>query len=82
MLKKINSEGRIVIPAPYLKELGIEADQELDVEKAGNKIIISNPAGMRSKEEIEKMYEDISNLANRSEYDKGFEDALKMVLNK
>lgn len=82
MLKKIDKLNRIVIPAPYLKELGIEADQELEVEKVGNKIIISNPVGMRSKEEIEKMYEDICNLANRNDYDKGFEDALKMVLNK
>lgn len=82
MNRKIDDLGRIVIPAEMKKELGIEPNQELKIELIGNKIIISNPVGMRSKEEIEKMYKDICNLANRNDYDKGFEDALKMVLNK
>ena len=81
MKKKIDNLNRLVIPAPYIKELGIEADQEIEIEKVGNKIIITNPKGMKTKEEIEKMYEDIKKLA-KSEYDKGFIDALKMVLNK
>lgn len=81
MKKKIDNLNRLVIPAPYIKELGIEADQEIEVEKVGNKIIITNPKGMKTKEEIEKMYDDIKKLV-KSEYDKGFIDALKMVLNK
>ena len=63
------------------KELGIEPNQEIEVDKVGNKIVITNPKGMKTKEEIEKMYDDIKKLA-KSEYDKGFIHALEMVLNK
>lgn len=81
MKKKIDDLGRIVIPQPFRDELGIEPNQEIEVDKVGNKIVITNPKGMKTKEEIEKMYEDIKKLA-KSEYDKGFIDSLKMVLNK
>lgn len=80
--KKIDNLGRIVIPNEFRKSLGIELDQEIKMDLIDNKIVISNINGMRSKEEIEKMYKDIRNLEHRGEYDKGFEDALKMVLNK
>lgn len=82
MLKKIDDLGRVIIPFEYRKELGIELNQQLEVEKVGNKIVLTNPKGMRSKEEIEKMYKDIRNLEHRGEYDKGFEDALAFVLRK
>lgn len=82
MKKKIDQLHRISIPVAFLKELGIKDNQEVEVEKIDNKIVISNPNGMRSYEEIKKMYNDIRNLAHSGEYDKGFEDALKMVLNK
>lgn len=82
MKRTIDDLGRIVIPSEIRKELDIQPYQELRIELNNNKIVISNPKGMRSKEEIEKMYKDIRNLEHRGEYDKGFEDALKMVLNK
>ena len=81
MKKKIDSLGRLVIPEPYRTELGIELEQNVEIEKIGNKIVISNPKGIRSKDEIEKMLHDAKNL-NQDEYNKGFIDALKMVLNK
>ena len=82
MRKKIDSLHRITIPVAYLKELGIKDNQELEIEKMDNKIIIINPHGMRSGLEIENMYNNIHNLEPRGEYDKGFEDALKYVLRK
>lgn len=82
MNRAIDDLGRIVLPAEMRKELGIEPNQELKIELIGNKIMISNPGAMKTKAEVEKMYKDICNLENRGEYDKGFEDALKMVLNK
>lgn len=81
MKRKIDDLARIVIPAEMRKELGIELNQELEIEKVENKIIISNPKGMKSKSEIEKMLHDVSKL-EATEYNKGFIDALKMCLNK
>ena len=80
MKKRIDDLGRLVIPQPFRDELGIKPNQDLDVELVGNKIILTNPQGIRSKEEIEKMYKDIRNLEHRGEYDKGFEDALAFIL--
>ena len=82
MKKRIDNLGRLVIPEPFRYELGIYPNDEIEIEMVGNKVVISNPKGMRSKEEIEKMYKDIRNLENRGEYDKGFEDALKFILRK
>lgn len=81
MKKKIDNLHRLVIPVAFLKELGIEDNQDVEVEKIGNKIVISNPKGIRSKDEIEKMLHDAKKL-NQDEYTKGFIDALKIVLNK
>ena len=82
MKKRIDDLGRIVLPQPFRKELGIEPNQELEVTKEGNKIIIGNPKSMRTKEEIEQMYNNLRNLEARGEYDKGFENALRFVLRK
>ena len=81
MRKKIDRLNRLGIPAPYLKELGIEPDQEVEIDRIDNKLIISNPKGMKSKSEVEKMLHDVKQL-EQDEYNKGFIDALKMVLNK
>lgn len=81
MKKRIDDLGRIVLPQPFRKELGIKDNQELEIEKTDNKIIITNPKGIRSIEEIKEAYKGIRDLAE-SEYTKGFEDALKYVLNK
>lgn len=82
MKKTIDNKCRIIIPLDFRRELNIEANQEIEMEKHGNKIIITNPKGIRSKEEIEKMFHDVSKLKVVTEYQKGFIDALKMVLNK
>ena len=82
MRKKIDNLHRITIPVAYLKELGIKDGQELEVEKVDDKIIINNINGVRSCKEIENMYNNIRHLQPRTEYDKGFEDALKFVLRK
>lgn len=81
MKRNIDNLGRIVIPAEMRKQLGIELNQELEIELISNQIIIKNPKSIRSKEEIEDAYKNIRDLAE-SEYTKGFEDALKFVLRK
>ena len=81
MKKKIDSLGRLVIPEPYRYELGICLNDEIEIEKIGNKIIITNPKGMLSKEEIERKYYELGMIEDRSEYEDGFIAALEMVLN-
>ena len=81
MLRKIDTLNRIVIPNEIRKELGIEPNQELEIEKVGNKIIITNPKGTLSKDEIETMYKEICKL-DETEYNIGFRNALEMILNK
>lgn len=81
MLRKIDDLGRVVIPSEMRNELGIEPNQELDIEKVGNKIIITNPSGTLSKDEIETMYKEICKL-DETEYNIGFRNALEMILNR
>jgi AbrB family looped-hinge helix DNA binding protein len=81
MKRNIDNLGRIVIPSEMRNELGIKPNQELDIEKVGNKIIITNPEGILSRDEIETMYRDICKTDN-GEYNNGFRDALKMILKK
>ena len=80
--KKIDNLGRIVIPNEFRKSLGIELDQEIKMDLIDNKIVISNINGMRSYEEIKQAYRDIRNMKVKTEYDEGFEQALKFILNK
>ena len=79
MKRNIDNLGRIVIPSEIRNELGIEPNQELDIEKVGNKIIITNPRGILSRDEIETMYKDMCKL-DETEYNIGFRNALEMIL--
>ena len=81
MLRKIDDLGRVVIPSEMRNELGIEPNQELDIEKMDSKIIITNPKGMLSRDEIETMYKEICKL-DETEYNIGFRNALEMILNR
>lgn len=81
MKRKIDELGRIVIPKEWRNELGIEANQELEFAKVGSKIIITIPTGMKTKEEVEKLYKEMSKI-KETEYNLGFLDALKEVLKK
>ena len=82
MLKKIDKLGRIVIPEPFRKELGIELEQDVEMITDGRQITITNNKGMIPQLEIERVYNNIRKNKSNSEYDKGFEDALKFVLGK
>lgn len=81
MKRKIDNLGRVCIPTEYRTELGIGANQEVEITREKNRIIITSSEGMRSKEEIEEAYRNIKDLAE-SEYTKGFADAMKFVLKK
>ena len=81
MIKNTDDKCRVIIPLDFRKELNIEPNQEIDIELVGKKIVISNPKGMKSKEEIETLYKEICKL-EKNEYNIGFRDALKLILNK
>ena len=81
MKKTTDNKCRLIIPLDFRQELNIEPNQELDVELVGKKIVISNPKGIMAKEEIETLYKEVCKL-EKSEYNIGFRDALKLILNK
>lgn len=81
MKKTTDNKCRLIIPLDFRQELNIEPNQELEVELIGKKIVISNPKGMKSKEEIETLYKEVCKL-EKNEYNIGFRDALKLILNK
>ena len=78
----IDNAGRIVIPKKMRDDIGIELNQNVEILKEDNKIVIMNPDSMRLQSEVEEMYNKIEVLENKSEYDLGFENALKFVLRK
>lgn len=83
MLKRIDDLGRIVIPAPFREELGIKLNEYVDMSKENGSIIIKKMDKMLSKDAIEYFYNNFQKSKNvDSDYDKGFEDALKFVLGK
>ena len=81
MKRSIDNLGRICLPIEMRNDLDIEPNQDLDIERVGNKIIITNPKGTLSKDEIETMYKEICKL-DETEYNIGFRNALEMILNK
>lgn len=80
MKKTIDINHRVVIPASLLNELGLKRGDEVEIEKIDNRIIITNPIGMRSYEETKDMYNKVQSMENKNEYNEGFEDALRYVL--
>lgn len=82
MKKTIDINHRVVIPVSFLNELGLKRGDEVEIEKIDNKIIITNPIGMHSYEEIKEMYNKVKRIEDKSEYNIGFEEALKFVLRK
>ena len=80
IIQLIDNNNRLVIPKKFRDAIGVT--DKVKLELVGEQLIISNPNGMRTQAEIEQMYKDIRNLEHTSDYDKGFEDALKMVLRK
>jgi bifunctional DNA-binding transcriptional regulator/antitoxin component of YhaV-PrlF toxin-antitoxin module len=81
MIKNTDDKCRVIIPLDFRKELNIEPNQEIDIELVGKKIVISNPKGIMNKDEIETLYKETRKL-NPTEYNQGFQDALKMILKK
>lgn len=82
MLKRIDELGRIVIPKTYREETDIKINEDVEILRDGNNIIIKKIDCMRSKETIEEAYRTLQLEKTGSDYDKGFEDALKFVLGK
>lgn len=81
MKKNIDDKCRVIIPLDFRKKLNIEPNQEVDIELIDKKIVISNSNDIMSKNEIETMYENICKL-DKTEYNKGFQDAFKKILNR
>lgn len=83
MLKRIDELGRIVIPKTYREETDIKINEDVEILRDGSNIIIKKIDCMQSKEAIEEAYRTLQLEKDKnSEYDRGFEDALKFVLGK
>lgn len=85
MRKRIDNLGRFVIPKELREYLEIQENDELDFDIIDDKIIITKTNRIMSKSEIEELYHNVQrNLKSNkeSEYQKGFIDALKMILRK
>ena len=82
MLKKIDELGRIVIPAPFRNELGVELNELVELKNEGNKITISKVDKVMSKEEIEHVLKSVKEMGVDTDYYKGFADALSLTLGK
>ena len=82
MLKKIDNLGRIVIPDVFRKELGVSLDEYVEMNKKGNEIVISKVNNMMNEEAIRCFYENWQKTKTDSEYDRGFDEAIKFILGK
>lgn len=75
MKKKIDNLGRVVIPKPMLKELGITDD--VNIEVRNKQIIITNTKQMRTKEEIREL---MKTLTDNDDTTNGIKWALEWVM--
>lgn len=80
IVQLIDNHNRLVIPKKFREALGIT--DKVKLELVGKKLIISNPNGMITQTEIEQLYEKFKNIGYKTDYDKGFEEALKFILRK
>ena len=64
---KIDEVGRIIIPKNMREHLGIINISNVNIELDGNKIIITNPEGIKTKKEIENRLMDVSIYENVQE---------------
>lgn len=83
MRRRIDNLGRLVIAAEMRNEIGLENGSEVDMELKGNKIILTNPKGMKSREEIENKLDKVVNQNYKTEDTEilGYIKALEWVLN-
>lgn len=82
MRKRIDKLGRIAIPKSFREEIGVTLNEDVEMTRKDNQIIIKKTNSMASKETIEEAYRTLQLEKTGSEYDRGFEDALKFVLGK
>ena len=52
--RKLDDLGRVCLPAEMRKEIGLENGSEVNIGLEDNKIILTNPKGMKSREEIKE----------------------------
>jgi len=80
MLKKIDNLGRVVIPDTFRKEVGIRLNENLEMEVKGDMIILKKINKMLDQGSINYLYNRWMTEHTDSEYDRGFGDALKVIL--
>lgn len=80
MLKKIDNLGRIVIPEPFRKEIGVDLNEYVEMKRNGEEIVITKMSNMLSEEAIQHMYKTWKNSNDGSDYDRGYGDALKTII--
>jgi len=80
MLKKIDRLGRVVIPDAFRKEAGIRLGENVEIKAKGDEIVITKLNKMLDEGAINYLYNTWKSQHNDSEYDRGFGDALKVIL--
>lgn len=78
MKTKVNVNGDVHLPNIMKKNLGIKNGQEVEIDCTKDKIVISNPKKMRTREEIKQFLSDIQNC--KDDISKGMKQMAEWVL--
>lgn len=82
MKRRLDDLGRLVIPKEYRDEIGLENGSEANIEMRDNEIIITNPIGMKSENEVIAMMNRLDHQNKNDLFVAGYYEALQWVLNK
>lgn len=82
MKRKLDDLGRLVIPKEYRDEIGLSNGAEANIEMNDKEIIITNPNGLKSENEIIAMMKRLDNSNKNDLFVAGYYEALQWVLNK
>lgn len=83
--RKIDQLGRLVIPSDMKRQIGLENGNEADIELQNDRIIVTNPCGMKSEMEITFKLNALKKLKETMPDDECIEEqirTLEWVLNK
>lgn len=85
MNRKIDDMGRIVIPKEMRKKLGLNNGEEVNIELAGDKVVISNPNSFDLKKYIEEEINELREIHQERDFtrEEGTKlNTLRDILNK
>lgn len=83
--RKIDQLGRVTIPSTMKNQLGLENGDDVDIDLQDNKLVVTNPSGMKSEMEISIKLGALKKLQETMPDDECLEEqirTLEWVLNK